>query len=103
MPKNLVNLLLALLLVGCAEPVRRVAFEKPDQTQAGFALDKYECVQQSRTNWSGGGSGAIGLAIMAGAERKAQRQADQLFTLCMESRGYKGRVLQEGEAFPVRP
>ena len=101
MKKTLILLSLAVLSTGCVTPTRTF-WEKPDARQSEFVVDRYECVQQSRTSWSGGGAGLVGLAIMANAQKQAQDQARKLFTLCMEARGYTGRQLAEHEAVPVR-
>jgi len=53
-----------------------------------FRKDIYECTQQSTTFSAGGGTGYVGLAMMAAAQRRGQEQANELFKICMQARGY---------------
>jgi hypothetical protein len=85
---------LALSLAACATPQVWTARQGPTDMD-GFRRDSYRCVQESRTSWGGGGSGAVGLGLMIGAQVQAQKQADGLFRLCMEAAGY--RRLSEAE------
>jgi hypothetical protein len=87
--KKLFVLLMILAMAGCAAQTRMVA-SKVDMSQ--FQRDNYECMQQSRTSAGGGGSGLIGLAMIAAAQAHAQSQADIMFKMCMEARGYNIRV-----------
>jgi hypothetical protein len=80
-------LLVALLLVGCAAPSRLVS-RKAGGTQPEFDQDNYACTQESRTSWSGGGSGLPGALAMQGAKDRAQKESRHLYTLCMRARGY---------------
>jgi len=86
---------IVLLFTGCASP--KIVWNKEGATLGDFRRDNYDCVQQSRTSWSGGGSGLIGLTLMASAQAQAQGQANALFRMCMEARGYTGHEKQEGE------
>jgi hypothetical protein len=87
--------ILVLLFAGCASP--QLVWNKEGANFDDFRRDKYDCVQQSRTSWSGGGSGLIGLTLMASAQSQAQGQANALFRMCMEARGYTAHAKQEGE------
>jgi len=80
---------LLFLLAGCATTNQ---LWYPTKEGLDFNKDKYECVQESKTSWEGGGTGLLGLAVMAGAAASASIQADSLFNMCMEARGY---VLKE--------
>jgi len=91
-----VSLISAILVTGCATP-QKVIWDKPGGTLEDFRRDNYECVQQSRVSWSGGGTGSVGLVIMAGAQAQAQKQANDLYRMCMEAGGWTGHVQQEGE------
>lgn len=93
-------LFLAWLVFGCATP-RYVIWEKPGGDPAQFRVDRYQCVQESRTSWSGGGGGLIGLSLMASAKSQAQAEADKLFRLCMTARGYAAREARPDEV-PAR-
>ena len=84
-----------LCLVGCAHTP--MVWNKSGVTIEDFRRDKYECVQQSRTSWSGGGGGLIGIAIMIGSQANAQDKANKMYGLCMEAKGYDGHAMQEGE------
>lgn len=86
--------LLALFLLGCASP-KYIVWDKPGLDPAQFKRDTYRCTQESRTSWSGGGSGLIGLSLMASAQRQAVQEANKLYWQCMEAAGYTGR--------PARP
>jgi hypothetical protein len=87
------------LVVGCTSP--QMVWNKPGMTVEEFRRDTYVCVQQSRTSWAGGGSGALGLGLMLHAQREAQLEANRLYKMCMEAHGYTGHEKQEGETvFP---
>ena len=96
----------ALLMYGCAAPTR-ITWVRPDgvHDQVAFARDKYRCVQESRTSWSGGGAGWIGLGLTVSAQANAQAQADQLFKMCMEAAGYRIQQIEgpQAAAPPARP
>lgn len=77
---------------GCAS-TQRQCFSTNEQltqreVQQQFEIDRYQCVQESRTYWSGGGSGLVGLSAMASAQASANKQANQLYEMCMKSKGY---------------
>ena len=76
---------LGLLVSGCAT---KMIWTKDNYSEEEFKRDNYQCVQESRTQWSGGGSGLIGLSIMATAQASAQTQAKNLYKMCMESKGW---------------
>ena len=86
----------AVLLTGCASNSKMV-YSKLGNNAQDFKRDQYDCMQQSRTPWSGGGSGLLGLAMIAGSSQSAQDSANKTFQMCMEARGYTGRVAQPGE------
>jgi hypothetical protein len=85
----------SLLSVGCAQ--QKMLYAKPGATLEVFKRDKYECAQQSRTSWAGGGTGAVGLGMMIGARSNAEKQAEELFKMCMEARGYSAREVSNEE------
>ncbi|MGO9018734.1 MAG: TIGR02281 family clan AA aspartic protease [Syntrophobacteraceae bacterium] len=85
--------LLVIALCGCAT-APKMTWYKPGATQQDYAKDAYECNQQSQTSWSGGGTGLIGLAVMAGAQADAQNRANNTFKMCMEARGWTGQVVE---------
>ena len=85
-------LVLILLIAGCAH--NPMIWNKPDLSQSEFKRDNYECIQQSRTSWSGGGFGLVGIAIMIGSKANAQEMAHKLYCACMEARGYSGHEIE---------
>ena len=86
---------IAALMSGCASP--KTIWSKPDSTQQEYNSDAYDCTQQSRVSWSGGGTGGLGLAASISAEARANNQAEDLFKMCMRARGYTDRIAREGE------
>lgn len=86
MKKLLRVVMMAMVISGCA--TTPMVWYKTGVTQQEFKRDNYECTQQSRTQWSGGGSGLIGLGMIAGSQMSAQSQANQLYRMCMDSKGY---------------
>lgn len=94
MKKLLVMLSMVCLIIvtGCATSQTKVWYA--NRAGQDFKTDNYECVQQSRTSWSGGGTGLIGVTTMVSAQSSAKAQADRLYKMCMESKGY---VLKEKE------
>ena len=88
MEKIILALLLLAFFTGCAH--NPMVWNKPALSQAEFNRDNYDCIQQSQTQWQGGGFGLIGLAIMISAKASAEEQAHQLYCRCMEARGYYG-------------
>jgi len=83
------------LLFGCSPP--KVLFYKSGLTIEEFKRDKYDCAQQARTSWSGGGTGNLGLAMIASAKSEADKQSKSLFRMCMEARGYTAREVSDEE------
>jgi len=79
--------LIALALGACAPPP--LVWNKTGMSQDEFARDRYQCVKESATSWSGGGMGTMGLIMMAAAKGEADRQAARLYRLCMEAHGYQ--------------
>jgi len=73
------------LLSGCA--AERV-WVRAGATDADWKRDRYTCVQESRTAWGGGGTGVAGAVAIDEARGDAQRQADELFAMCLEARGW---------------
>lgn len=82
-------------LIGCANP--KMLFDKPGLTSEEFNRDKYDCVQQSRTSWSGGGTGGLGAAMIISAKSNAEKQSAELFKMCMEARGYNAHEVSDDE------
>jgi hypothetical protein len=79
---------IALLFAAACASTAQPLWYKPGADQQDFAKDKYECMQESKTPWSGGGTGIIGVAAMAGAAADAQSKANATFKMCMEARGW---------------
>jgi hypothetical protein len=98
----LVTLGMAVLLGACASTPPPIIWEKASFTVDDFRKDRYACVQQSRTSWSGGGTGLYGVLVMANAKSEAEKEARRLFVMCIEARGYTSRVLREGEEPTVK-
>ena len=92
----LVLAIAATQLAGCAATSPMI-FNKPGGNEQDYKRDYFECRQASRTSWSGGGSGLIGLAMIAGSSAAAQDAANKTGRMCMEARGYTSHVLQDGE------
>jgi len=82
-------------LIGCVPP--KMLFDKPGLTNEELNRDKYECVQQSRTSWAGGGFGSVGLISIIAAKSSADQEAHNLFKMCMEARGYTTREVSDEE------
>lgn len=86
-----------MLLTSCAaERAAERVWVRPGATNADWKRDRWECTRDSRTAWAGGGEGAAGTAAIAEAEGGAQRQANDLFMMCMEAHGW--RVEERGGA-----
>jgi len=83
----ILNCILVIVLNGCAANTKIIC-SKPGMSEAEFKKDNYECVQQARTSWSGGGSGLVGAAMIASAQENANRSSRNLYKMCMEARGY---------------
>ncbi len=79
MKKVLLMLAIVMLLGGC--PSTKKIWTKQGATQEEFIRDNDECVRQSRVSWSGGESDESGRA-------SAKLQANKLYKMCMESKGY---------------
>lgn len=77
--KRLCGILALLLLVGCASGRTWVGND-----MTSFNADNYQCVRESQVPWSG-----VGLVWIAVASISAQIQADALYKMCMEARGYR--------------
>ena len=92
---TLVSINLVFLLVGCSSP--KLIFNKDGLTQSEFNSDKYDCTQQSRVTWSGGGTGGVGLAMILSSKSAADKQASDLFKMCMEARGYTWKEVDNAE------
>lgn len=68
------------LLVGCSST--KTVWSQPGADERQFKRDNYECVRDSTTY--GGGSGIDGII----AQNRAQDQANRLYRMCMESKGW---------------
>jgi hypothetical protein len=84
-----------LFVSGCSTP--QLVWNKSGSTIEDFRRDRYECTQQSRVSWSGGGTGDLGLFMMLSSKSNAEKQSRELFNMCMEARGYTSHEKQEGE------
>ena len=93
--KKLLVLLAIVMVAGCAGHKKMLTWTPLDNrvvTEQEFRQDVYDCTLQSRNYSSGGGTGLIGLAVMADAQQKGQEQANQLFIMCMQAKGYSYTV-----------
>ncbi len=79
MKKVLFMLAIVMLLGGCSST--KQVWTKQGATQEEFKRDNDECVRQSRVSWSGGETDESGRA-------SARLQANKLYKMCMESKGY---------------
>ena len=70
-------------LAGCTGPT--YSYSKPDGSPMDFKRDSYACVQESRVSW-----GASGNAMII----DAKRQANRLYKMCMEARGWTAEASQ---------
>ena len=75
---------LLVLLAACSSP--RLVSYKPDMSD--FRRDSYQCKQESRVSWGGGGSGAMGGLMILAAKHDAEQQSRAIYRECMEVRGY---------------
>ena len=82
-------------VMGCA--TTKFIFDKEGLTTEEFNRDKYECVKESQTSWSGGGTGTLGLAMIFSSKSSAEKQANAMFKMCMEARGYTAREVSNNE------
>ena len=76
---------------------QKLLFDTPGLTIEEFNRDKYDCVQQSRTSCSGGGTGGLGVAMIISSKSHAEKQSAELFKMCMEARGYTAREVSDEE------
>ena len=88
--------ILLFLAIGCA-PTKKLIFDRERLTTEEFNRDKYECVQQSKVNWGGGGTGALGIVMILSSKSSADNQANEMFKMCMEARGYTAREVSDEE------
>ena len=87
MKKMLILLAAMVALNGCASQI--IWTKDSGYSEEEFKRDNYQCVQESKTYWSGGGTGLIGVAAMVSAATSAQQQAKQLYKMCMDAKGYR--------------
>ena len=109
MKKVALLLVLVLLFVGCAH--KKVVFTRKGAVPEEFNADNYVCVQESRTRWSANApppppptrtygvgptiaGGILAAAVVAANASAAQAQANKLYVMCMEARGWV-RVIPE--------
>lgn len=83
-------------LIGCAAN-QKMLFDRPGLTSEEFNRDKYDCIQQARTSWAGGGTGSVGVAMIVLSKNNAEKQSNELFKMCMEARGYTAREVDDEE------
>ena len=69
------------LLAGCTGPT--YSYSKPGSSSLDFKQDSYACLQESRVSW-----GAAGGLMIAAAQADAKREANRLYRMCMEARGW---------------
>ncbi len=84
--KKLILIALCVLMMGCAK--QYIATPGPGMDGSSFKSDNYTCIQQSRTYGGGGGTGSVGIALIIISQNRAQAQADELYRMCMDSRGW---------------
>jgi galactokinase/mevalonate kinase-like predicted kinase len=79
--------ILAGLMAGCATPAK-IVWDNPNSNQQDFDRDVYECTQQTAVSGSAGGTGGVGFFMIFYGKSQAQKQANELFKMCMRARGY---------------
>jgi hypothetical protein len=62
---------------------------------------RYRCAQESRVSSNAWGWGIAGMRHVAEQEKKAQRQAEALFGMCMNAAGYRHATAAEIARGPV--
>ena len=88
---------------GCATTPTKVLWSKPDgnvndkEYRQEYAKDVYECTQESTTQWQGGGTGLMGVVMIASAKKQADDRAKSLFIMCMEARGWAAHFVKGNE------
>lgn len=73
------------LLTGCVTGVP-LAWQKPGSTEMDLKRDKYECSQESRVGSVMGTDETR--VFFYGQNKLAQTEANRLFRMCMEARGW---------------
>lgn len=86
-----------ILLSGCVTNPP-MTYQKTGGNQQDFKRDNFDCMQASKTSWSGGGTGLVGIAMIAGSSASAQDSANKTYRMCMDARGYTALAVREGEA-----
>jgi len=93
-----VLVMVLVLATGCATAPTKITWYKPGATQQDYAKDAYECTQETIVSTGEvGGPGWIGLVMIASARQQAQTQANTLFKMCMEARGWHGEVQKDNK------
>lgn len=93
--------LVVVLISGCAT---ELVWTRRGSSHQDFLTDRYACTQESRNSWSGGGTGLAGQLAVASASSNAQEEANRLFAMCMEARGWRlVEPEQQTEPKPKRP
>lgn len=80
--RKILAVALMVLTAGCA--TSRIQWRHADASQNRFAVDRYACVQESRVEWDARG----GLLWIAVAQANAEAQSNELFSMCMQARGW---------------
>jgi len=84
--------ILVVSLAGCAIQ-KKITWDKPGATEESFRRDVYECTQETRVSGTAAGS----LVFVAAANANSQKQANALFVMCMQARGYR----ESSESLPA--
>jgi hypothetical protein len=87
---RVVGAVLCVLLGGCL--TTQYSWTEPDYTPAGFATDRYECLQQSQQSYQHASVGEGGGYSNAGMTTNMT-----LFGACMSARGYTLVAQQVGQ------
>lgn len=93
MGKIAVIVVLMLVVIGCAS--HKIVWDKLGATQQEFRQDSYECTQQAQVYWYGGGTGGAGIFMAASAKHQAEEQAQNMYNMCMEARGWESHEVKE--------
>lgn len=79
-----------LAATGCSSQKNLIWIPPVDKqvSEQEFRQEIYRCTQETTVTSSGGGFGYAGIAMAVSARNQAQDQANSLFIMCMQSKGY---------------
>lgn len=95
MRKILATSILVLALTGCAST--KLQWSHPDPSDERGKADRYACIMEARTQWRASG----GLMWVAAAQMNAEAQANQLFIMCMQARGWSAERVAAADWRPA--